>query len=384
MQKQNIEIIFENTFERIFENLLKNRPFVIAFLIISLLNVPFAPFAHAQEDKFKKDTTTIKGNPKKDNKDKNSKNNPKNDKKNPSEAFDPKKELSIISEDTTTANEDFTSLIQVSEFLKIDCVFVKAAEYYSVWNSKFINPYNIKSAKLRDTIAIQVFNPKKNQLWASPLDEILVTSPFAWRWGRMHAGIDFNLKTGWPVYSLFDGIVRISTAGSGYGYHVMVRHYNGLESLYGHFSALKCKVGDVVKAGQLIGLGGSTGYSTGPHLHLEVHYAGNAFNPAEFLDFKDPKNLVKSEMFYITSRLFRHYGSNFAKKYEHIVRPDDTLEKIAKRYGVTVSFLININRLKEGKDDKDKKEGTTSTTGATGTENKENIELKIGTKLKIK
>ena len=364
MQKQNIEKSLKKS--------LKNILFLVVFLMLSLLNIPFA---HAQEDKFKKDTTTIKGNPKKDNKDKNAKKNPKDNKKKPSEAFDPKKELSIVSEDTTTANEDFTSVIQVSEFLKIDCVFVKAAEYYSVWNSKFINPYNIKSAKLRDTIPIQVFNPKKNQLWASPLDEILVTSPFAWRWGRMHAGIDFNLKTGWPVYSLFDGIVRISTAGSGYGYHVMVRHYNGLESLYGHFSALKCKVGDVVKAGQLIGLGGSTGYSTGPHLHLEVHYAGNAFNPAEFLDFKDPKNLVKAEMFYITSRLFRHYGANFVKKYEHIVRPDDTLEKIAKRYGVTVSFLININRLKETKESKELTEGP----GA-----KEGVEVKIGTKLKIK
>ncbi|MGD1842362.1 MAG: peptidoglycan DD-metalloendopeptidase family protein [Thermonemataceae bacterium] len=259
--------------------------------------------------------------------------------------FDPKKELSIVAEDTSTLDEDITSIIQVSDFLKIDCVWVKAAEYYSIWNSKRINPYGVDAANFKDTLSLRLYDETKGQLWASPLHELLLTSHFGPRWGRFHPGTDLNLKQKEPVYALFDGIVRIAHYDRGYGYHVVLRHYNGLETLYGHFSALKCNVGQVVKAGQIIGLGGSTGISTGPHLHLEIRYAGHTINPAEICDFYDKENLIREEYFNLTPHHFRHLGNRTRKEFTYVVKSGDTLSRIARKYGVSISYLANINRI---------------------------------------
>lgn len=111
------------------------------------------------------------------------------------------------------------------------------------------------------------------------------TSPYGWRWNRPHRGVDIALKTGDPVHCAFPGVVRIATSMGGYGNVVVVRHHNGLETVYGHLSKIKVKPRQVVKAGQVIGLGGSTGHSTGPHLHFEVRFQYQAFDPEWILDF---------------------------------------------------------------------------------------------------
>jgi murein DD-endopeptidase MepM/ murein hydrolase activator NlpD len=154
----------------------------------------------------------------------------------------------------------------------------------------------------------------------------------------------------------FDGIIRISKwDGSGYGNYVVVRHYNGLETLYGHFSKTLVEVGQQVKAGEVLGLGGSTGRSTGPHLHYEVRYQGNPIDPENLYDF--PESLLKDTDFEITAALFNYL--NDAKKRTtsssrssstsarrgvyHKVKSGESLYSIGRKYGVSVNELAKLN-----------------------------------------
>jgi len=259
--------------------------------------------------------------------------------------FDPFKIPNLPAERIAEIDTSISSVVQVSEYLKIDCVWVKAADYYSIWSSEYINPYRKNPSK--DTVHLMLYDEVRNQLWAKPLDDILLTSHFGPRWGRMHQGIDMNLRMGTPIYTIFDGIVRIATFGGGYGYHVVVRHSNGLETLYAHMSKLSVQVGQVVRAGELLGLGGSTGWSTGPHLHLEVMYAGNAFNPLFILEV-NPKSeipFVRAKFFDLTPTHYRHIGTVVKKDYFHTVKAGETLNSIAKRYGTNAVYLAKFNKL---------------------------------------
>lgn len=111
------------------------------------------------------------------------------------------------------------------------------------------------------------------------------TSNYGWRWQRGHHGVDIGLKTGEPIHCAFGGVVRVAARMGGYGNCIVVRHSNGLETLYGHLSRIDVKPHQEVKAGQIIGLGGSTGNSTGPHLHFEVRFLYQTFDPEWILDF---------------------------------------------------------------------------------------------------
>lgn len=114
-----------------------------------------------------------------------------------------------------------------------------------------------------------------------------VTSNFGPRWGRQHAGIDVKVYIGDTISAAFDGKVRIvKYDGKGYGYYVVIRHPNGLETLYGHLSKQLVKPDQIVRAGEPIGLGGNTGRSTGSHLHFETRLLGQAINPAFMFDFE--------------------------------------------------------------------------------------------------
>lgn len=101
---------------------------------------------------------------------------------------------------------------------------------------------------------------------------------------KFHSGIDVSSGYGSPIYSAAYGRVTYSGYYSGYGYAVIVDHDNGISTLYGHCSSLIAKEGEIVRKGQLIARVGSTGISTGPHLHYEVHLAGTAIDPMAYLD----------------------------------------------------------------------------------------------------
>ena len=202
-----------------------------------------------------------------------------------------------------------------------------------------------------------------------------ITSQYKYRWKRAHKGIDIGLYTGDAIYAAFDGIVRAAlpvNMTGGYGNVLVIRHLNGLETYYGHLSRFIVKSGDLVKAGELIGYGGSTGRSTGPHLHFETRYMGQAFDPERIFDFES--GTLRSEEFVLNKHYFSinsHYGQTDeqslaaskkkpsepksakakqqGKKTYHTVRKGENLSKIAKRYGTTVSNICKLNGIKANK-----------------------------------
>lgn len=167
-----------------------------------------------------------------------------------------------------------------------------------------------------------------------------VNSKYGWRDGRMHKGIDINLHKGDAVVAAFDGMVRIAKNKGGFGNVVIIRHYNGLETVYAHLSRIKVKQGQVVSGGQLIGLGGSTGRSSGPHLHFELRFKGQALNPSHLISFADNKLFSDS----ITIKRSRYgicaYPSNATL---HTVERGDSWYEIAKQYGLSMKQLCALN-----------------------------------------
>jgi murein DD-endopeptidase MepM/ murein hydrolase activator NlpD len=167
-----------------------------------------------------------------------------------------------------------------------------------------------------------------------------VNSKFGWRDGRMHKGIDINLHKGDPVVAAFDGMVRIAQVKGAFGNVVIIRHYNGLETVYAHLSKIKVKPGQVVLSGQLIGLGGNTGRSSGPHLHFEVRFKGVAVNPASIISFTENKTyndsiVVKRSRYGICA-----FPSNATL---HTIERGDSWYEVAKRYGLSMKELCALN-----------------------------------------
>jgi murein DD-endopeptidase MepM/ murein hydrolase activator NlpD len=100
---------------------------------------------------------------------------------------------------------------------------------------------------------------------------------------KFHEGMDFSAKTGTPIFATGDGVVsRADNTASGFGNHIVIRHGFGYETLYGHLSKYKARVGQRVNRGDIIGFVGSTGRSEAPHLHYEVHKNGEVVNPLNF------------------------------------------------------------------------------------------------------
>jgi murein DD-endopeptidase MepM/ murein hydrolase activator NlpD len=151
-----------------------------------------------------------------------------------------------------------------------------AAKLYNDWN----NVYAHRQTALPDSFRIDLRG------FAMPTPSRLITSNFGARWGRQHKGLDIKLNTGDTIRAAFSGKVRIVRyEAKGYGKYVVIRHDNGLETIYGHMSKQLVTENQNVRAGQPIGLGGSTGRSTASHLHFETRLCGTALNPALMFDF---------------------------------------------------------------------------------------------------
>ena len=182
---------------------------------------------------------------------------------------------------------------------------------------------------------------------------------------RQHQGVDLPLKMGDPIYAAFCGRVRISQYNKGgYGNLVIIRHDNGLETYYGHLSERMVEPGQWVEAGQIIGLGGSTGRSTGPHLHFETRYYGQSFDPERLIDFNNgtlsrETFLLKKSFFSIYSNAGQDFDDEIANEEQdkkeaaekaamkyHRIKSGDTLGAIARRYGTTVNNICRMNNIK--------------------------------------
>jgi murein DD-endopeptidase MepM/ murein hydrolase activator NlpD len=157
------------------------------------------------------------------------------------------------------------------------------------------------------------------------------------------------MDVGDPVYAAFEGVVRIAKKSADYGYMVLIRHENGLETLYAHFSKLLCFVGQNVGAGDIIGLAGSTGRSTGPHLHFEVRFKGEKIDPNKVVHF--PSGSLLSDSLEINKSCFRHLYEVKASKLKtktpkYIkVQKGDTLSKLSRRYGISLKKLARLNKV---------------------------------------
>ena len=214
-----------------------------------------------------------------------------------------------------------------------------------------------------------------------PTDSRVVTSNFGARWGRQHKGLDIKVYIGDTIRAAFSGKVRIvKYEPRGYGKYVVIRHYNGLETYYGHMSKQLVSENEEVKAGDPIGLGGNTGRSTGSHLHFETRICGIALNPALMFDFRNQdvtgdfytyhRNKYAAESAQAT-RLrganaggisnSRFDGDDFDDDSElaiaapaasftpevhfHKVKKGETLQSIARKCHTTVDKLCKLNRI---------------------------------------
>ena len=222
--------------------------------------------------------------------------------------------------------------------------------------------------KLKDTIWLCVNNELYSQFCIP--NKGYVTSRYGMRKGRYHNGIDIGLKVGDTVRAAWSGKVRYAKFNEGgFGNLVIIRHYNGLETFYAHLSKHMCVVNQEVNAGDVIGLGGNTGHSFGPHLHFEIRFYDAPMNPEEIIDFE--KDVCKDENLMVHKELFRPGAkpSDFNENGEspiatlpsevivkkvvksthkyYKVRSGDTLSAIATKHNTTIAAICKLNGIRQ-------------------------------------
>lgn len=185
-------------------------------------------------------------------------------------------------------------------------------DFYAYWDTLHVDAYRFNLKNLTEEVPLILLESDCN--FTMPIFG-RTNSTYGWRHGRPHTGIDLQLSTGDSVFAAFDGVVRMSRYYNGYGYCVVVRHYNGLETLYAHLSKLSVSSGTLINAGQLVGLGGSTGHSTGPHLHFETRFLGRPLNPALVIDFQN--HTTKSDTLFVSQSSFQMPYSKTSVKSRH-------------------------------------------------------------------
>ena len=242
-----------------------------------------------------------------------------------------------------------------------------ASELYQEWDNRYAH----KRTEMPDTFKIDLRH------FCMPAPSRVVTSNFGNRWGRPHKGLDIKVYIGDTIRAAFSGKVRIVRyEAGGYGKYIVIRHPNGLETIYGHLSEQLVSENQSVRAGEVIGLGGNTGRSTGSHLHFETRLCGVALNPALMFDFRNQDvtgdyyvynvNTYNEESVEATrlrgkvgnggytrdlvqngelgSYQNKTHASNDELLY-HKVKNGETLASIAKLRGVTIEKICSLNHL---------------------------------------
>lgn len=262
--------------------------------------------------------------------------------------------LSITSIDGDDEHEEVDSLLAFP-----------SNDLYASWDTATIHPYSFAQSFKKDSASI-VFTEPTDCGFILPFNGN-VTSEFGWRKKRPHYGTDIDLETGDTVGAAFDGMVRIAKLNRSYGNVVIIRHKNGLETVYAHLSKILVEAGQNVEAGQIIGLGGNTGHSFGSHLHFEMRYLGQAIDAEDFIDFE--KGILKNNHVVLTKsdvdtkydlralhsrqkrdlNLSRVTASNSKRGKIYKVRKGDTIAKIARRNHTTIKAICKKNHIKQNK-----------------------------------
>lgn len=253
---------------------------------------------------------------------------------------------------------------------------LRSEHFKKNWSRDYPNPYHLPLEALQDKISIWVVDSLNE--YKCP-NKTKVYSPFGYRHRRRHQGVDLPLRKGDDVYAAFSGKVRMSKYYKAYGNIVIIRHENGLETFYAHLSKRLVEPDQWVEAGQVIGLGGSTGRSTGPHLHFETRYKGYAFDPQWLIDFEsgtlrhrlfvlkkkylsadsryvpesdteeedialgDARDYAVADSLAAVKKAEAEKAAAAAAKY-HKIRSGDTLYDLARKYGTSVSAICKLNK----------------------------------------
>lgn len=261
--------------------------------------------------------------------------------------------------------------IEVKALVERENIQSPAAQLYG---DEWDNTYAHRATELPDSFKINLRH------FCMPTPSRVVTSNFGSRWGRQHKGLDIKVYIGDTIRAAFSGKVRIVRyEAGGYGNYIVIRHRNGLETIYGHLSKQLVVENENVRAGQPIGLGGNTGRSTGSHLHFETRLCGVALNPALFFDFKNQD--VTGDYYVFNKRTYDReseiatrergkignggytrdmiYGEvgrsdddvpedvrvamNAPERVYYKVQSGETLASIAKKVGVSVDKIARLN-----------------------------------------
>ena len=220
-------------------------------------------------------------------------------------------------------------------------------DIYSSWITNRAHPYT--AADVPDSFCINLRG------FCMPTTSRNITSRYGYRptFRRVHKGLDIKVYTGDTIVSAFDGKVRVVRYDAGgYGNYVVIRHNNGLETIYGHLSKQLVKGDQEIRAGEPIGLGGNTGRSFGSHLHFETRLAGEAINPELLFNFQaqdvtgDYYTFVKNEKEFDKTPATT-LASNTERRNNHYykVRKGETLSGIADKLGIATDELMRNNRL---------------------------------------
>ena len=241
-----------------------------------------------------------------------------------------------------------------------------SADLYANWDNKYAH----RATELPETYKIDLRH------FTMPTTSRVITSNFGSRWGRQHKGLDIKVYIGDTIRAAFSGKVRIVRyEAGGYGKYIVIRHNNGLETIYGHLSKQLVEETQEVRSGEVIGLGGNTGRSTGSHLHFETRLCGVALNPALMFDFRAQdvtgdyyafnKETYDNESTNATRLRGKQDSSTYASTDSsddyatnkrttsgltdqisyHKVKKGETLERIAKKRGVTIEKICKLNHI---------------------------------------
>lgn len=241
-----------------------------------------------------------------------------------------------------------------------------SADLYANWDNKYAH----RATELPETYKIDLRH------FTMPTTSRVITSNFGSRWGRQHKGLDIKVYIGDTIRAAFSGKVRIVRyERGGYGKYIVIRHNNGLETIYGHLSKQLVEENQEVRSGEVIGLGGNTGRSTGSHLHFETRLCGVALNPALMFDFRAQdvtgdyyafnKDTYDNESTNATRLRGKQDSSTYASTDSsddyatnkrttsgltdqisyHKVKKGETLERIAKKRGVTIEKICKLNHI---------------------------------------
>lgn len=251
---------------------------------------------------------------------------------------------------------------------------VPAKELYKYrWDNNNIRYSATEFVKSDEILTINLVGDEDTPYFHPVVGTTRFLSKYGPRSGRMHTGVDLSLNSGDPVYCAFDGVVRLAKRFSGYGNMVLVRHNNGLETLYGHLKSINVKVNQPVRAGDILGLGGRTGRATCNHLHFETRVFGEHFDPKKIIDF-DLEMITCEHIYYKNHKVYnkledikpvlvtppsQQLASNnskntstsdalstaFSNATQHVIKRGDNLWTISQRYNISVKKLCAMNNI---------------------------------------